>query len=124
MITEIIKQISNSKIQDQLNYSNKLVVYSTFTVSGSSVNYGGGNSIITYPNVYTASVPNDLPSSSTLVAAIEDDFLVFVNGQYMEHSSFYIQQSGSNFVIVVNNGSLGYPIGNEDEVIVRGKFES
>jgi len=86
------------------------------------VSASGGNSIATYPNVYTASVPSDIPSTSTLTATDEDDFLVFVNGQYMEHDAFTIKQSGSSFVVIANEGSLGYELATEDEIVTWGKF--
>jgi len=112
-----------AKFQGQVNYLDKLAVYSTFTtVSASVVSSSAGNSIVTYPNVYTASVPSSMPAGSTLSATDEDDFLVFVNGQYMEHDAFTIQQSGSNFVVTANTGSLGYALASEDEIVTWGKF--
>ncbi len=112
-----------AKFQDQVNYLNKTAVYSTFTTAGATViSSSDGNSIVTYPSVYTASVPSVLPAGSTLVSTGEDDFLVFVNGQYMEHPAFTIQQSGSNFVIIAATGSLGYALTSDDEIVTWGKF--
>lgn len=111
------------KVQHQVNYLDKLSVYSTFTTAGATVvSSSDGNSIVTYPNVYTASIPTDLPSTSTITATDEDDFLVFVNGQYAEHDTLTIQQSGSDFVVIANTGSLGYELVSEDEIVVWGKF--
>jgi hypothetical protein len=123
---QTITDLINAKIlqlQLQVNYQNKLAVYSTFTTAGATVvSASGGNSIATYPNVYTASIPSDLPATSTMTATDEDDFLVFVNGQYMEHDAFVVQQSGSDFVVIANEGSLGYSLANEDEIVTWGKF--
>jgi hypothetical protein len=124
---QTITDLVNAKIlqlQLQVNYQNKLAVYSTFTTPGATVvSSSGGNSIATYPNVYTASIPTDLPTTSTITATIEDDFLVFVNGQYMEHDAFTIQQSGSSFVVIASEGSLGYELSTEDEIVTWGKFD-
>jgi hypothetical protein len=112
------------RVQHQVNYLDKLDVYSTLTTPGATVaSSSAGESIITYPSVYTASVPSDIPSTSTLTATNEDDFLVFVNGQYMEHDAFIIQQSGSDFVVIANTGSLGYALEIDDEILTWGKFE-
>jgi len=111
------------KVQHQVNYLDKLAVYSTFTTVGATVvSSSGGNSLAIYPNVYTASIPTDMPSTSTITATDEDDFLVFVNGQYMEHDAFTIQQSGSSFVVIASTGSLGYELAAEDEIVTWGKF--
>jgi len=104
--------------QAQINYLRKMSVYSSLTAPGATVE-SGSISVVTYPNVYTASVP----TQSSLLATREEDFLVFVNGQYMEHDAFTIQQSGSNFVINANTGSLGYELNDTDEIVVWGKFD-
>jgi len=112
------------KLQHQVNYQNKLAVYSSFTTVGSTVvSSSVGESIVTYPNVYTASIPSDLPSTSTMTPTDEDDFLVFINGQYMEHDAFTIKQSGSAFVVIADTGSLGYALTSDDEIVTWGKFE-
>jgi len=66
----------------------------------------------------TASAP------STLTATSEDDFIFFINGQYMEHDALTIEQSGSQFLLQVNTGSIGYSLESDDEILSIGKFNS
>ena len=66
----------------------------------------------------TASAPSDLASTS------ENDFVFFINGQYMEHDALVIQQRGSNFHVIVDNDSIGYDLESDDEVLAIGKFDS
>ena len=66
----------------------------------------------------TASAPNDLTSTS------ENDFIFFINGQYMEHDAIQIQQSSTTFLLIVDNDSIGYDMEADDEVLAIGKFNS
>ena len=54
----------------------------------------------------------------------EDDFIFFINGQYMEHDALTVQQSGSYFYLKVNTTSIGYNLESDDEIIAWGKFNS
>ena len=69
-------------------------------------------------NAVTASAPE------TLLATNENDFIFFVNGQYMEHDALEVQQSGTNFILKVDNSSIGYDLETDDEIIAIGKFNS
>jgi hypothetical protein len=66
----------------------------------------------------TASAPTGLTATS------EDDFIFFINGQYMEHDALAIQQVGSTFHLIVNTDSIGYSLESDDEIIASGKFNS
>jgi hypothetical protein len=66
----------------------------------------------------TASAP------SGLTATTEDDFIFFINGQYMEHDALTIQQAGSTFRLLVDTDSIGYDLESDDEIIAQGKFNS
>jgi len=66
----------------------------------------------------TASAPSSLSSTT------ENDFIFFINGQYMEHDALEIQQLGSVFVLKVNNDSIGYNLESDDEILAIGKFNS
>ena len=66
----------------------------------------------------TASAP------STLTSTTENDFIFFINGQYMEHDALEIQQVGSVFVLKVDNDSIGYNLESDDEILAIGKFNS
>jgi hypothetical protein len=66
----------------------------------------------------TASAPSGMTGTT------KNDFIFFINGQYMEHDALAIQQSGSSFYLKVNNDSIGYDLELDDEVLAIGKFNS
>ena len=66
----------------------------------------------------SASAPDGLSSTS------ENDFIFFINGQYMEHDALTIQQAGSAFHLKVDNDSIGYDLEGDDEILAIGKFNS
>ena len=63
-------------------------------------------------------------SPSGITATNEDDFIFFLNGQYMEHDALIIQQAGSTFKLLVDNSSIGFDLESDDEIIAWGKFNS
>ena len=66
----------------------------------------------------TASAPG------TMTSTTEDDFIFFINGQYMEHDALNIRQVGSTFQLHVDTGSIGYILESDDEIFAYGKFNS
>ena len=66
----------------------------------------------------TASAPSGLTSTS------KNDFVFFINGQYMEHDALAIRQTGSAFHLEVNTTSIGYELESDDEILAIGKFNS
>ncbi len=67
----------------------------------------------------TASAP------SGVTATTENDFVFFVNGQYMEHDALDIQQKNSTeFLLKINTTSIGYSLESDDEILAIGKFNS
>ena len=70
----------------------------------------------------TTAVTASAPSGVT--ATDENDFLFFINGQYMEHDALTIQQSGSSFLLQVDTDGIGYELESDDEIISVGKFNS
>ena len=66
----------------------------------------------------TASAPSDLTATS------ENDFIFFINGQYMEHDALTIQQSSTIFKLMIDNESIGYDLEDDDEILAIGKFNS
>ena len=76
-----------------------------------------GNSTASFTAV-TASAPAGLTATS------ENDFLFFLNGQYMEHDALTIQQASSTFYLKVDTDSIGYVLETDDEIISWGKFNS
>ena len=68
--------------------------------------------------------PTMASAPSGLTSVGENDFVFFLNGQYMEHDALEVQQSGSNFLLKVNTTSIGYVLEGDDEIIAHGKFDS
>jgi len=67
----------------------------------------------------TASAPSGLTATS------ENDFIFFINGQYMEHDALSVfQKNGSTFELHINTSSIGYSLESDDEIIAQGKFNS
>ncbi len=66
----------------------------------------------------TASAPSGVTATSI------NDFVFFINGQYMEHDALSINQSGSVFNLQVNTTSIGYELESDDEILAIGKFDS
>ena len=66
----------------------------------------------------TASAPAGMTSTT------EDDFLFFLNGQYMEHDALTIQQANGAFYLKVDTNSIGYVLESDDEIIAWGKFNA
>jgi hypothetical protein len=66
----------------------------------------------------TASAPTGIDATN------ENDFIFFINGQYMEHDALTIQQRASNFFVKVDSDSIGYELESDDEIIAWGKFNS
>ena len=42
----------------------------------------------------------------------------------MEHDALEIQQANTNFLLKVNNDSIGYDLESDDEILAIGKFNS
>ena len=66
----------------------------------------------------TASAPSGFTDTN------ENDFLFFINGQYMEHDALTIEQSGSVFLLQVDTSGIGYDLEADDEILAVGKFNS
>ena len=66
----------------------------------------------------TASAPSGFTSTS------ENDFMFFINGQIMEHDAITIEQSGSEFLVQVDNDGIGYDLKSSDEIVAFGKFDN
>ena len=73
----------------------------------------------------TASAPSEQNALYTyLTRTQKDDFMFFRNGMLMEYDALDIEQSGSIFLLKIDNDSLGYGFTNTDEIIAWGKFNS
>jgi len=87
-------------------------------------NFFKASNLITPPSTasftaVTASAPATLSSTN------ENDFIFFINGQYMEHDALTIRQATSTtFLLQVDNDSIGYDLEADDEIVALGKFNS
>jgi len=90
-----------------------------------AASYSGSVSLNDITGYATASFTATTASSPTGLTAVgENDFVFFMNGQYMEHDALEVQQSGVNFMLKVNTTSIGYVLEADDEIIAHGKFDS
>ena len=110
LITEnAAKTYIDNQTDDQQSYLRK-----QYVKTSSSITAPGTASF----TAVTASAPTRMTSTS------ENDFIFFINGQYMEHDAIQIQQASSTFKLIVNNDSIGYDLETDDEILAIGKFNS
>ena len=102
-------QITGSVTSSASDYLRKNFVKVAAGISGSST--------ASFEAV-TASAPTGMTSTS------ENDFIFFMNGQYMEHNALEVEQSGSSFLLKVDVSGIGYNLESDDEIIAHGKFNS
>jgi hypothetical protein len=57
---------------------------------------------------------------ANFAAITQDDFKVFINGQFISTNSRIVAEAGPN--ITVTFSGLGYPIDNQDQAVLVGKF--
>jgi hypothetical protein len=84
--------------------------------------YKSSTSILSSTTASFTAVTASAPSGFT--ATGENDFLFFINGQYMEHDAIEIEQSGSSLLLKVDESSIGYSLESDDEILAVGKFNS
>ena len=78
-----------------------------------------------FVSVSTASFTATTASAPTgYTATTEADFMFFVNGAIAEYDALTVQQSGSLFLLKVDNDSIGYDLRSSDEIVAFGKFNS
>ena len=140
-ITEMTTSFSSGStafgdtLDDTHNFSGSINITGSLTLNGSEIAAASDSDLylrkcfvkkatsITIPS--TASFTAITASAPTGITATEEnDFIFFINGQYMEHDALAIQQAGSTFHLIVNTSSIGYDLESDDEVIAWGKFNS
>ena len=110
--------ISKIYAQYRLDYLRKSYVKkATSFVTVATLNEIVGFSTASFTAV-TASAPTGITATN------EDDFVFFINGQYMEHDALEIEQAGASFYLKVDVESIGYVLEADDEIIAHGKFTS
>ena len=118
--TASVDDASTSKIyvQHRLDYLRKSYIkkassFLTAATVGEVTGYATASFTAT-----TASAPTGITATS------EDDFVFFINGQYMEHDALEIEQAGAAFYLKVDVESIGYVLESDDEIIAHGKFNA
>ena len=128
--------IFGDTLTDTHKFTGSLDVSGSLTLNGSEV----GTSVSTFDTYIRKSfvkkansISSDTASFSAvtasapsgLTATSENDFIFFINGQYMEHDALSVfQKNGSTFELHVNTSSIGYSLESDDEIIAQGKFNS
>ena len=109
---------SKAYVDGRDNYLRKQFVKSAVSYTGSAT-FGDFAGFKTGSfNATTASAPTGFTATS------ENDFIFFLNGQYMEHDALTIKQSGSLFQVQVDTDSIGYVLEASDEILAWGKFDA
>ena len=109
VVTEnVVKTYLDDQSDDFQTYARKSFAHTGSFVSVSTASF----------TATSASAPSGYTSTT------EDDFMFFVNGVIAEHNALTIEQSGSTFLMKVNNDSIGYDLQNSDEIVGFGKFNS
>ena len=110
LVTEnAVKTYIDDQTDDQQTYLRKQYVKSSSSITVPST--------ASFTAV-TASAPTGMTDTT------ENDFIFFINGQYMEHDAIAIEQSSSVLLLKVDNDSIGYDLEADDEILVWGKFNS
>jgi hypothetical protein len=110
LVTEnAVKTYIDDQTDDQQTYLRKQYVKSSSSITVPST--------ASFTAV-TASAPTGMTDTT------ENDFIFFINGQYMEHDAIAIEQSSSVLLLKVDNDSIGYDLESDDEILVWGKFNS
>ena len=104
-----VKSFIDAEVGDVQTYLRKQFVKSSASIT---------NATTASFTAVTASAP------SGYTATGENDFVFFINGQYMEHNALAIQQKGSSLELHVHTGSIGYILESDDEILGIGKFNS
>ena len=109
---------SKAYVDGRDNYLRKQFVKSAVSYTGSAT-FGDFAGFKTGSfNATTASAPTGFTATN------ENDFIFFLNGQYMEHDALTIKQSGSLFQVQVDTDSIGYVLEASDEILAWGKFDA
>ena len=109
LVTEAaLSGFSSAEVSGVQNYLRKNFYKSSNTITTSTASFAA----------VTASAPDGYTSTN------ENDFLFFINGQYMEHDALTIEQSGSILLLQVDTDGIGYELESDDEILAVGKFNS
>src|SRR6056300_270061 len=129
-----VNEISNDV---NLTDASQTALVTEYVSANTTVSAGVSNDDLTYlrKNFYktsagisgsnTASFTAVTASTTNMTSTSENDFVFFINGQYMEHDAISIQQKNSTeFLLKVDTDSIGYELESDDEILGIGKFNS
>ena len=109
LVTEnAVKNYTTTTVDAEQTYLRKNYVKTSASITATTASF----------TAVTASAP------VTMTGTTENDFIFFINGQYMEHDALNIRQVGSTLQLHVDTGSIGYILESDDEIFAYGKFNS
>tara|TARA_R110002073_G_scaffold88534_2_gene210102 strand:- start:13 stop:1569 length:1557 start_codon:yes stop_codon:yes gene_type:complete len=122
-------------IDDTHTFSGSVNITGSLTLNGSEIAAASDSDLYLRKQYVKKAASISIPSTASFTAitasaptgitdTTEDDFVFFINGQYMEHDALTIQQAGSSLLLKVNTDSIGYDLEADDEIIASGKFNS
>ena len=122
-------------IDDTHTFSGSVNITGSLTLNGSEIAAASDSDLYLRKQYVKKAASISIPSTASFTAitasaptgitdTTEDDFVFFINGQYMEHDALTIQQAGSNLLLKVDTDSIGYDLEADDEIIASGKFNS
>ena len=81
---------------------------------------------IVAPNLATFSGTSILqpPAGSSLPPTTINNFVFYINGQYVPSSTVVLLESGGDVVATFNTSSIGYSLSSTDEITAIGKFSN
>jgi len=122
-------------IDDTHIFSGSVNITGSLTLNGSVIAAASDSDIYLRKQFVKKAASISIPSTASFTAVTasaapgltttnEQDFVFFINGQYMEHDALTIQQTGSSLLLKVDTESIGYDLEADDEIIASGKFNS
>ena len=122
-------------IDDNHEFTGSVSITGSLTLNGSEILSVTTADVYTRKQFVKKAASISIPSTASftavtasapagLTATNEQDFVFFINGQYMEHDALTVKQTGSNFLLLVDTDSIGYSLEADDEIIAQGKFNS
>jgi len=122
-------------IDDNHEFTGSVSITGSLTLNGSEILSVTAADVYTRKQFVKKAASISIPSTASftavtasaptgLTATNEQDFVFFINGQYMEHDALTVKQTGSNFLLLVDTDSIGYSLEADDEIIAQGKFDS
>ena len=109
-ITNNNTNVSPADVGD-LTYLDTNITKTANTISG------GNTAVITGAAILQPGALSSLPATSI------NNFIFYINGQYVPSSLVTLTEGSGNVTLVFNTASLGYTLESDDEVVAIGKFQ-